>query len=210
MEKKWQNLIFSSLYFVRFFLITFVEVNIQIYLEMVKKIWNLRKGVMIIVVLAVTATFLGCVNKKGGDNSNSSSNESGGIKKPDITVNQGNVIFDNKYTTLTYSKVEYNELLRMVEISCMPDSKVNYEGDITIVAYKDPLVINGVKSEAYSTGYTLIGVGEDLTIFISYDNLQEMGIDVNEIRTIQATLTMQHQRKDDVFEKVVLFNVKLP
>jgi hypothetical protein len=173
---------------------------------------NLRKVATIVTCLAVTAMFLSCGNKKSGDNGNSSDNESGGIKKPTITVNPGDVIFDNEYTTLTYSKVEYDESLGggTVEIWCIPDSKVNYEEDITIVTYKDPLVINGVKTESYTVGYTLIGIGGELIISIDNYTLTEMGIAANEIKTVQATLTMQRQRKDDIFERVVLFNVNLP
>ena len=180
---------------------------------MLKNRLNLRKAAMIVAGLAVVVMFWSCGNKKSGDNDNSGGNESGGIKKPDITVNLGDVIFDNKYTTLTYSKVEYNESLSggTVEIWCIPDSKVSYEEEIIIVAYKDPLVINGVKSEAYSVGYTQIGVGGELIISINNYTLGEMGIAVNEIKTVQATLTMKHLTKDDVlYEKVVLFNVNLP
>jgi hypothetical protein len=136
----------------------------------------------------------------------------GGVKASDITVNTGDVIFDTDYTTYTYKGVEVDYPIEgLIEIQCASKGKIDYKEGIAVAAYKEPLVINGVATDIYSGNHAVVGV-DGLGIMIQIRDLEDLGISLADLKTVQAEFFIFPMGKDNnvLYERTVIFNIELP
>ena len=139
------------------------------------------------------------------------------IKTPDITVNPGDVVFDNDIITLVYEEVEVDDpslAHPQMSIICYADRNTDKKLDIHT---DEQFVINGSASGIYDPGFKQFTVGRSdyLYTFISMEQLAEKGISVEDIKTVQVTFTVKDYDTDYVtddvlFEGTALFNIELP
>jgi len=146
----------------------------------------------------------------------SASNTPKEIRKVDITVNPGDVIFDNEIMKLTYVGLGRNKDY----INCRIDGKSKV--GISIAADTEPLVINGklvdytdyswMPMKPYKEGENIGGGNLGIQFATTSSSaLQLAGITIDELKTIQATITItpfEFDNKNVLFEITVLFNIQ--
>jgi len=164
--------------------------------------WNGKKSYFAFLTAGVIicgSLFAGCGDNKSGKKS-----------EDKITVNPGDVIFDNQYAKLTFTEVKVDYPMEgMIEIRCVSKGKIDYKEGIAIAAYKKPLVINGKDSNIYSADHAVIGVGNPNIRFL-VSHMEEIGISLAELKTVQATFFVfrMGNDKDVLYERTVLFTIK--
>ena len=139
------------------------------------------------------------------------------IKIPDITVNPGDTVFDNDIITIVYEEVQvddpstpYPQMSIICYATRNTDKEINVHTD-------EQFVINGLASGIYDPGFKQFTVSRSdyLYTFISMKSLEEKGISVEDIKTVQITFTVKDYETDYVtddvlFEGTALFNIELP
>ena len=167
-----------------------------------------------------------CTDKGGGDNApaggapaaeQSGGKDEAGIKTPEVTVNPGDLVFENDIIRLVYNGVEVDDPslnFPQMSIVCQVGRITEKKIDIHKI---ESLIINGIDSGITDAGITQLvaSKGGDLYVFISMVNLDEKGIDINDIKTVQVTFTVMdfaaNPYKDKpLFEGTALFNIVLP
>ena len=137
------------------------------------------------------------------------------IMAPEVTVSPGDVVFENEYIELTYEDVSYDKTYIHCRFKGITTQAIGIHNDA------DPLVVNGVETDYLDNGFTMmrpyeegkkIGNGEHSITFQtnSYSALEKAGITPDELKTIQATITISNisSREDVFFEIPVLFNIE--
>jgi len=154
----------------------------------------------------------------GSGNNNTPANtpgnkKSGGVTTlPEITVNIGDVIFDNEYVKLVYDRVDLENQLWSMKIMCTAVRK-SEEQNIYIFHGENPLVINGTSKEYYDYSYAVLTKGnpDECSINIDLKTLeQKTGFTLDDIKTVQATFSVEYAKSQKLFEGVVVFNIELP
>ena len=180
---------------------------------------------MLTLILAVSV-LTACGGDSGGGNSsgnggaapaNTSADKTPGeIRTPDVTVNPGDVIFDNEYIELMYDKFD-SELMY---IHCIPYG--NTTRNLYVYNNAEPLVINGIATDFIDDGFTnmrsskeggKIGAS-DVPILLEtrYENaLEQAGVALEDLKTVQVTISLvSMDTEETLFEITVLFNIELP
>ena len=128
---------------------------------------------------------------------------------PEITVNPGDVVFDNEYIKLEYRQVfVYND---SIDVQCLARRKT--DETFLIFSGEDGVGINGVMYPDFmNIGFTqtLTGSAEVPTL-IFFDKLDENNIALEDIKTAEITFTVKKEYNGPVlFEGTAQFIVEIP
>ncbi|MCL1830529.1 MAG: hypothetical protein FWG21_03770, partial [Oscillospiraceae bacterium] len=131
-----------------------------------------------------------------------------------VTANLGDVVVDNDIITLQYIGVEIDDpSMHFPQYSIKCDVGRNIDDKIDIHKL-NPLIINGADSGIYDNGITqlVVSKGGDLYVFISIIQLEEKGIAVSDIKTVEVCFTVvkfgeNPYKTPPLCECTVIFNV---
>lgn len=192
---------------------------------------------LILVLIFAMSLFAACGDKGGGsgggsgsDSSNSSSSSGNGdkgssgpdkpgkdepreIPAPGITVNPGDTVISNDFITISYVGLGSDNTY--VYCRARPETAQF----LTVEMDADPLVINGIVTDYKDLGMTMMRPYEgkpagtaDLPIIFDIPGksaLEKAGITIEELKTVQATLTISDfDAKEVLLEITVLFNIE--
>jgi len=150
---------------------------------------------------------------KSGTTSASDKEKAGGATTlPEITVSPGDVIFDNEYVKMEYDRVDLENELWSMKIMCTAVRK-SEDQSIYIFHGVKPLVFNGTIKDYYDYSYAVLTKGNpnECSINIDLKILKEKtGLALEDIKTVQATFSVEYAKSQKLFEGVVIFNIELP
>jgi len=126
-------------------------------------------------------------------------------KTPVVTVNPGDVVFDNDTVTILYEAVAVDSVSMDIRLQ----STNNGENEITVTS--EDLVINGV---SVGIGYSFKNISpsnssSDHWIILTHENLELEGFSAEDIQTVQITFTVTPLgQKDILFKGAARFNIE--
>ena len=142
------------------------------------------------------------------------------ISAADVTVNPGDVVFDNEYFKLIYDRAknlvisQTNTAYNEIEILCSAFS----DSPVWMLYSKAPVLINGSVEISLSENAgsvlnpqlrEIMGKEyETTTIGISSDALKEAGLAPEDVKTVQVRIYCHNVLEEKLFEGTALFNVE--
>jgi len=160
-------------------------------------------------------------NGSGGDSGKSSTDtdkpakdEPRAIRAPEVTVSPGDEIFSDEIMYMGYDSISSDGTYILCKFNVKTTQAIAIHND------RDPMVVNGIVTDYSDLGFKMlrpyegkpVGRGEHAITFDqgNWSALEEAGITYEELKTIQATITITDLDDfDDVlFEITVLFNIE--
>ena len=132
------------------------------------------------------------------------SDKPGATKTPDVTVNPGDVVFDNDIVTILYTDTTSDSISMDINLRCMNNS----DQDITV--WTEGMVINGTET-GIGVIFSNIPPGksdENYVIMLTRQNLEGEGFSAEDVETVQVTLRVESFNDNDVlFNGTALLNI---
>ena len=183
-----------------------------------KKISTLaKKGFAFALIMVLSLSLLtACGDNGGNGNGNSNggtgtkSNEnSDSVKTPGntVTVNPGDVVFDNDVVKIVYTKTKLQDNAMMIAYQVTNKSKKRIH-----VRHED-IVFNGTITNAPGTAEHTVDAEytDDNNIFMYFNAIEAKGVSKEDIKTVQAKFYVKPVGSDNVlFEGTAIFNIVLP
>ena len=156
----------------------------------------------LILVLGI-CLIIGCGKENENDN-----NTKDGEKTPSVTVNSGDVVFDNNVLKIVYKEVKIDST--SMDIYYEVTNKSNED----IYVQHRELVYNGTIKNAPGVGQANFASGKtDDNVIVMYLSAIESqaGISPEEIKTVQVTFDVHSFNSDKtLFNGTALLNIQLP
>ena len=138
------------------------------------------------------------------------------ITAADVTVNPGDVVFENEYFTLVYNSVKIVDTsnyapANMVTLECSGTS----DSMLLLSMNTEPLLINGstaVKTDSVArlNPQMRAALGTDterVGIYVPLSALEEAGIAPADIKTMKVKIVVQNLLEEKLFEGSAIFNL---
>ena len=149
----------------------------------------MKKFLIFTLILIIGLCLTGC----GKDNDNDGNSTKDGEKTPSVTVNQGDVIFDNNVVKIVYKEVKLDSTSMDIYYEVTNKSKED------IYIQHRELVYNGTIKNAPGVGQANFASGKtDESVIVMYLSAIESqaGISPEEIKTVQVTFDVHSINTD--------------
>ena len=158
-----------------------------------------------LILLLGLCLVTGCDNDNDDYNSDGSKNKE---KTPSVTVNPGDIIFNNDLVKIVYKKIELDSSSMDIYYEVTNKSKED------IYVQHGEFVYNSTITNAPGVGQHNFYAGKtDESVIVMYLSSirKQANIDPEEIKTVQATFTVnRYGTNDTLFEGTAILNIILP